>query len=113
VDHPVLLPENFQVVATLIYIKVARKFAVPKPTRMFIPECARVVLRNKEQIDFWTQELSVTETTLRQAIHAAGPILKDIREYLGQSLLADEEQPDMQFISDFQFYARSGKFGAG
>jgi hypothetical protein len=97
----------------LIYIKLARKFAVPKPTRMFIPECARVVLRNKEQIDFWTQELSVTETILRQAIDAVGPILKDIREHLGQTYMAAEEQPDLQFISNFQFYARSGKFGVG
>lgn len=80
---------------------------------MFIPECARVVLRNQEQIDFWTQELSVTETMLRQAINAAGPILKDIREHLGQSFAAGEEQPDIQFISNFQFYARSGKFGVG
>jgi hypothetical protein len=80
---------------------------------MFIPECARVVLRNKEQIDFWTQELSVTETMLRQAIHTAGPILKDIREHLGQSTAVDQEQPDLQFITNFQFHARSGKFGVG
>jgi hypothetical protein len=80
---------------------------------MFIPECARVILRNQEQIDFWTQELSVTEAMLRQAINAVGPILKDIREHLGQSSIAEEEQPDLQFISNFQFYARSGKFGVG
>lgn len=80
---------------------------------MFIPECARVLLRKKEQVDFWTQELSVTETILRQAIHAAGPILKDIREHLGQSIAAGEEHTDLPIISDFQFYARSGKFGVG
>lgn len=80
---------------------------------MFIPECARVVLRNKEQVDFWTQELSITESMLRQAIQAAGPILKDLREFLGQSLVAEEEQPDLNFISNFQFQVRSGKFGVG
>lgn len=97
----------------MIFLIAALKFAVPKLLRMFIPECARVVLRNKEQIDFWTQELSVTESMLRQAIQAAGPILKDLREHLGQSFVAEEEQPDLHFISNFQFQVRSGKFGVG
>lgn len=36
------------------------------------------------EVNYWCNKFGVTETTLKQAVKAVGPMVKDVKKYLGK-----------------------------
>ena len=45
---------------------------------------ARINLQSTIEVNYWCQTLNCTETRLRNAIHAVGPLSADVRGYLNR-----------------------------
>lgn len=46
---------------------------------------SRINVNEPHELRYWTQELGVSETTLRDAVKAAGPSATAVREHLRKS----------------------------
>ena len=46
------------------------------------PNGGTIDILNDEHVEFWTSHLSVTEIELRNAVFIAGPLIKDVKDYL-------------------------------
>ena len=43
----------------------------------------RINIHQDHEVRYWTQELGVSAERLRQAVHAVGPMVKDVKRQLG------------------------------
>lgn len=43
----------------------------------------RISLTQKHEVRYWTQKLDLTEIELRAAVKAVGPMVADVKKYLG------------------------------
>jgi hypothetical protein len=46
------------------------------------PDDGRIRVNLKADIDYWTNELKISEQTLMTAVQMVGPRVKDVREWL-------------------------------
>ncbi|HVK96340.1 MAG TPA: DUF3606 domain-containing protein [Flavisolibacter sp.] len=44
----------------------------------------RINLKQKHEVNYWTHTLGVSEMKLIEAVKAAGPLVKDVREYVSK-----------------------------
>jgi hypothetical protein len=44
---------------------------------------SRINIHQDYELRYWSQQLGVTPNTLRQAVRAVGPMVKDVRRHLG------------------------------
>jgi hypothetical protein len=47
-------------------------------------DAARINVHERWELEYWTQELGVTEKELRDAVEQVGPMAKDVRSHLGK-----------------------------
>lgn len=45
-------------------------------------DAEKINLSQKWEIDYWTENLHITESKLREAISKVGPYVSDVKEYL-------------------------------
>ena len=45
---------------------------------------ARINIQSTIEVNYWCQTLNCTETRLRNALHAVGPLAADVRAYLSR-----------------------------
>jgi hypothetical protein len=43
----------------------------------------KINIGQPHEIEYWTKELGVSEEKLREAVKAKGPLVKDVKDYLG------------------------------
>ncbi len=57
---------------------------MPDDLKRIKPEDPKKINVNQQwEIDYWTKELSVSETKLKVAVKAVGPMVKDVKNHLG------------------------------
>jgi hypothetical protein len=44
----------------------------------------RINVNQVHEVTYWTKTFEVTEEKLREAVAAVGPMVKDVRKYLGK-----------------------------
>lgn len=44
----------------------------------------RINVNQVHEVTYWTKTLEVTEAKLREAVDAVGPMVKDVKKYLGK-----------------------------
>jgi hypothetical protein len=44
----------------------------------------RINVNQVHEVTYWTKTFEVTEAKLREAVAAVGPMVKDVRKYLGK-----------------------------
>lgn len=44
----------------------------------------KININQSWEVDYWCKTLGVTESTLRVAVKAVGPMVKDVKEYLNK-----------------------------
>lgn len=44
----------------------------------------RINVNQDHEVSYWTKELGVSEAKLREAVKAVGPLVKDVKKYLGK-----------------------------
>ena len=47
-------------------------------------DAARINVHESWELEYWTEELGVTEQELRDAVQQVGPMSKDVRKHLGK-----------------------------
>lgn len=52
-------------------------------TRRKPEDTTKINVNQSWEIEYWTKKLSVTEQQLRTAVNAVGPLVKDVKRYLG------------------------------
>lgn len=48
------------------------------------PDATRINTRESHEVDYWTQELNVTEEELLTAVEVVGPMVKDVKKHLNR-----------------------------
>jgi hypothetical protein len=48
------------------------------------PDRSRINIHEPYEVAYWTKELNVTAEQLKNAVNAVGPMVKDVRRYLGK-----------------------------
>ncbi|HZO03261.1 MAG TPA: DUF3606 domain-containing protein [Burkholderiales bacterium] len=46
------------------------------------PDDARINVEQEHELDYWSEKLGVSRERLRQAVQAAGPMVRDIQRHL-------------------------------
>jgi hypothetical protein len=55
------------------------------PPNLRLPaDSTRINVHSTTEVNYWCQTLSYTETRLRNALHAVGPLAADVRAYLSR-----------------------------
>lgn len=52
-------------------------------TRRKPEDPTKINVNQSWEIEYWTKKLGVTEQQLRTAVNAVGPLVKDVKRYLG------------------------------
>ncbi len=52
-------------------------------TRRKPEDPTKINVNQSWEIEYWTKKLGVTEQQLRTAVKAVGPLVKDVKRYLG------------------------------
>lgn len=45
---------------------------------------SRINVNQDHEVSYWTKELGVTADRLKEAVKAVGPMVKDVKKYLGK-----------------------------
>ncbi len=48
------------------------------------PDDARINPDQEHEVRYWSEKLGVSREELRKAVHAAGPMVKDLQRHLGR-----------------------------
>lgn len=46
------------------------------------PDDARINVEQEHELDYWSEKLGVSRERLRQAVQAAGPMVRDVQRHL-------------------------------
>jgi len=49
------------------------------------PDDSRINISQPYEVQYWGRQLGVTQTQLRQAVQTVGPMVRDVKRYLGVS----------------------------
>lgn len=47
------------------------------------PDDSRINVHEEHEVRYWTQKFGITREQLVQAVKSAGPMVKDVKRYLG------------------------------
>jgi hypothetical protein len=70
------------------FVATKKAFNLPDNLSIMPPSTpadpARINVQSTIEVNYWCQTLNCTETRLRNAIHAVGPLSADVRAYLSR-----------------------------